>query len=268
VLDAFRETAKTLSLTQIASKTGLSAATVFRILYTLERHGLVTRVAERQYLLNIKLPKRRRYRIGYAGQSQEFSFARLVAEGITRAAEAAEIDLIVVDNRYSPKVAVRNADLLVGERVELAIEFQTDEHVAPVISAKFLEAHIPIVALEIPHPGATYYGANNYAAGLMAGRYLGRCVSRMAVYRSFGLGDVFVNLQMQQDLAGSSAASSSIFSSKLPEMFRNYARFAPIAIRKTAVNDQLDVSPLPPCRCLGGESLKVYGVGYEFQCSR
>lgn len=97
-----------------------------------------------------------------------------MAEGITRAAEEAEIDLVVVDNRYSPKVAVRNADLLVGEKVELVIEFQTDEHVAPVVSAKFLEANIPIVAIEIPHPGATYYGANNYAAGLMAGRYLGR----------------------------------------------------------------------------------------------
>lgn len=174
VLDAFRDTSKALSLTEIAAKTVLSVATVFRILYTLERHGLVTRVAERQYLLNIKLPKRRRYRIGYAGQSQEFSFARLVTEGITRAAEEAEVDLVVVDNRYSPKVAVRNADLLVGERVELVIEFQTDEHVAPVVSAKFLEANIPMVALEIPHPGATYYGANNYAAGLMAGRYLGR----------------------------------------------------------------------------------------------
>lgn len=174
VLDAFRETTKALSLTDIASKTGLSTATAFRILYTLEKHRLVTRVAERQYVLNIKMPKQRRYRIGYAGQSQEFSFARLVAEGIARAAEEAEIDLIAVDNRYSPKVAVRNADLLVGEHVELAIEFQTDEHVAPIVSSKFLEANIPLVAIEIPHPGATYYGANNYSAGLMAGRFLAR----------------------------------------------------------------------------------------------
>jgi ribose transport system substrate-binding protein len=26
----------------------------------------------------------------------------------------------------------------------------------------------------VPHPGGTYYGANNYQAGLLAGRYLGR----------------------------------------------------------------------------------------------
>jgi ribose transport system substrate-binding protein len=31
-----------------------------------------------------------------------------------------------------------------------------------------------MIAIDIPHPGATYYGANNYEAGLIGGRYLGR----------------------------------------------------------------------------------------------
>jgi ribose transport system substrate-binding protein len=31
-----------------------------------------------------------------------------------------------------------------------------------------------MIAIDIPHPGATYFGANNYAAGLLAGRHLGR----------------------------------------------------------------------------------------------
>ena len=31
-----------------------------------------------------------------------------------------------------------------------------------------------MIAIDIPHPGATYFGANNYQAGLLAGRYLGR----------------------------------------------------------------------------------------------
>jgi ribose transport system substrate-binding protein len=31
-----------------------------------------------------------------------------------------------------------------------------------------------VIAIDIPHPGATYFGANNYEAGLLAGRYLGK----------------------------------------------------------------------------------------------
>src|SRR5262249_37438471 len=44
--------------------------------------------------------------------------------------------------------------------------------------AKYLEANIPFIAIDIPHPGATYFGANNYRAGLMAGHHLGRWAKR------------------------------------------------------------------------------------------
>ena len=36
----------------------------------------------------------------------------------------------MVDNRYQPKIALRNADHLIRERVDLVIEFQTDEVIA------------------------------------------------------------------------------------------------------------------------------------------
>jgi ribose transport system substrate-binding protein len=62
----------------------------------------------------------------------------------------------------------------VREKVDLVVEFQTDEQVAPIVAAKYREANIPMIAIEIPHPGAIYYGANNYEAGLLGGRYLGR----------------------------------------------------------------------------------------------
>lgn len=174
VFEAFREAGDQLRLTDIASRTGLSVATAFRILATLEQRGLVTRVGDRLYQLNIRLPKRRRHRIGFAGQSKEFEFSRTVAESIIEAAARAEIDLVVLDNHYSAKTALRNVEKLIRERVELVIEFQTDEHIAPVISAKFVEAKIPLIAVEIPHPGATYYGADNYGAGVMGGHALGR----------------------------------------------------------------------------------------------
>jgi len=174
VIETFQAPGEHLRLTDIAERTKLSASTVFRILYTLEQRGLVVRVGERQYQLNIRPPKRRKHHIGFAGQSQEFAFSRAVAESLTEAAAKADVDLLVLDNQYSAKTALRNADVFIREQVELVIEFQTDEHVAPVISSKLIEANIPMIAVEIPHPGATYYGANNYSAGLLGGHMLGR----------------------------------------------------------------------------------------------
>lgn len=174
IIDAFQNPGDQLRLTQIAERTGLSTSTAFRILYTLEQRGLVLRVGDRQYQLNIRPPKRRQHRIGFAAQSQEFAFSRTVAESLISASAKSDIDLLVLDNHYNGKAALRNVETFIREGVELVIEFQTDEHVAPIISAKLMEANIPIIAVEIPHPGATYYGANNYSAGVLGGRALGR----------------------------------------------------------------------------------------------
>ena len=54
------------------------------------------------------------------------------------------------------------------------IEYQVDEQAGAMIANSYRQAHIPVVAVNNPHPGATYFGANNYEAGLIGGRYLGK----------------------------------------------------------------------------------------------
>lgn len=174
VLHAFEGTGETLRLRDVVTRTGLGKATCFRVLYTLHHCGLVAKVDTHRYRATASLPRTRRYRLGFADQGQHTSFNREVQAGLVAAAEREGLELIVVDNRYRPKVALRSAEHLIRERVDLAIEFQTDEAVAPVIAARYLEAGIPLIAIDIPHPGGTYFGANNYRAGELAGRYLGK----------------------------------------------------------------------------------------------
>jgi ribose transport system substrate-binding protein len=174
VLNAFQSKGEVLRLKDVVSRTGFNKGMCFRLLYSLHMCGFIEKVGENQYRLISDRRPGRRYRIGYAAQGQDSSFPREVRASLVRAAEIAQVELIVVDNRYDAKVALRNADHLIREEVDLVIEFQTDEVAAPEISKKYLEANIPIIAIDIPHPGATYFGANNYEAGLIGGRYLGR----------------------------------------------------------------------------------------------
>jgi ribose transport system substrate-binding protein len=139
---------------------------------------MVEKVGENLYQSCLRPFKQKLYRFGYASQGTEYGFTKEVSASLQRAAAAEGIELIVVDNQYNAKVAQKNADLLVREKVDLVIEFQTDEEVAPIVAAKYRSANIPLIAIEIPHPGATYYGANNYEAGLIGGRHLGRWVKR------------------------------------------------------------------------------------------
>jgi ribose transport system substrate-binding protein len=174
VLEAFEAPGDVLRLRDVVKRTGYTKGLCFRLLYSLHQCGFLDKVGEHHYRLASDVRRRRRYRLGYAAQGQQGSFDREVRQSLERAAEREQVELIVVDNRYQPRIALRNADHLIRERVDLAIEFQSDEVIAPAIASKFLEADIPLIAIDIPHPGATYFGANNYRAGLMAGHFLGR----------------------------------------------------------------------------------------------
>lgn len=174
VLGVFQAAGETLRLRDIALRSGLNKGMVFRLLYTLEKCGLVEKTGENQYQSCVRPLKQKRYRLGYAAQGTDYHFSKDVSNGLREAAEAEGIEVISVDNRYNAATAQRNAEYLIREKVDLMIEFQTDESIAPIIASKFREANIPLIAIDIPHPGATYFGANNYGAGLIGGRYLGR----------------------------------------------------------------------------------------------
>jgi ribose transport system substrate-binding protein len=174
IINAFQSNTEILRLRDVAERTGFNKGMCFRLLYTLHTCGFVEKVGENRYRLVSGTRPRRRYRIGYAAQGQDSSFPREVRASLIKAAGDADVELVVVDNRYDPKIALRSAEQLIREEVNLVIEFQTDESVAPAIAGRYLKAGIPIIAIDIPHPGATYFGANNYEAGLIAGRHLGR----------------------------------------------------------------------------------------------
>ena len=173
VLKAFRHLGEELPLLEVMDRTGLPKTTSFRLLRTLIHGGLIERVGPGVYRNSFGPISTRPFRVGFATQG-DTEFAREVTRSMESAAAREHVQLITLNNRYSAREALRNADVFIRERVDLVLEFQTYERVAPVIASKFLAANTPVIAIEVPHPGATYFGADNYKAGLIGGRALGR----------------------------------------------------------------------------------------------
>jgi ribose transport system substrate-binding protein len=101
---------------------------------------------------------------------------------------------MVLDNRYNAETAVQNAEMFLRERVDIVIEFQVDEHAAPIIADKIAGAGIPLIAVDIPHPHATYFGVDNYRAGLVAGDLL----ADFAINRWDGKLDWVIGLDIEE----------------------------------------------------------------------
>lgn len=174
LLRAFSEPGDILRVQDLADRTRLPKATASRLLLTLEAAGFVERVPKLGYRSLIRIQSRRRLRIGYASQTEDSLFAHEVTESVRRAATALDVELIVYDNRYDPALTRGNAERMIEERVDVAIDFQTFENVAQALASQFQQARIPLISVDLPTPGATYFGADNYAAGRIAGRALGR----------------------------------------------------------------------------------------------
>ena len=178
ILKAFRGENVSLRVSELVERTGLHKATVSRLVGTLQAAGVLCRGPMGQYSSGIRFVERRHFKIGYASQTENSTFAHEVTSGIRRAAEHAGLEMVSLDNRLNAKSAIANAERLVKEKVDIAIEFQTFDAVALVVSSILQKAGIPVIAIDVPHPGAIYYGANNYDAGLIAGRALGHWARR------------------------------------------------------------------------------------------
>lgn len=174
VLKAFRSEEEPLTLSELTARTGMEKTIAFRLVHTLHEEGLLRRASGRRYLPAYRLLDQTRFRIGFAAQTGASPFSTAVTDSVRWAAEKSNIDLVVLDNQYSAKVALRNARALISAKVNLAIEFQTHEKAAPIVSSLFGAEGIPLIAVEIPHPGATYFGVDNYRAGMLAGSALAK----------------------------------------------------------------------------------------------
>jgi ribose transport system substrate-binding protein len=175
LLAAFESPGEVLTHQEVSARTGLSRGIVHRLLYTLGRHHVIEHFGNNQYRALYRRLAKTRWKIGYGAPGIDTLFTRQVTRSFRVAAEqGGEIEVLALDHCYKPEVAMRNAAQFIRERVELVIDYQVDEQVGAMTANSYREAGIPVIVVNNPQPGATYFGANNYEAGLIGGRHLGK----------------------------------------------------------------------------------------------
>ncbi len=89
------------------------------------------------------------------------------------AARTLPVDIIYYDNAGDEEAAVSNAADAISKKVDLLIEYNGETAANPEIARKAASAGIPVLAINYPVGDAPLYGADNLAAGRIAGRALG-----------------------------------------------------------------------------------------------
>ena len=141
-----------------------------------------------------------KYVLAFANLQRDISFCAKVEAGIVENAKAAGIELVIADNRLDGATALANAESFINRDVDFVIEFQTDANFGATIMQKMNDAGIGVIAIDIPMPGATFFGANNPKSGYMGGVYLGQ-----AAVKKFGADKVKEGYFILGDLPQSGA---------------------------------------------------------------
>jgi ribose transport system substrate-binding protein len=169
ILELLQAENQPMTLEAIHRQTKISKTTVYRVLKTYVHRGYLAQSPDGLYR-QVSRPKKLCF--GFGGQSVDMPFSVEVTKSLIAAAASAGVDLMILDNCYDSATAMRNAEEFVKNRVDLVIEFQVEQEAAPVIADKIAAAKIPLIAIDIPHPHATYFGVDNYRVGYEAGEVL------------------------------------------------------------------------------------------------
>lgn len=226
------------------------------------------------------------YVIGFANQSEQLPFAVDVRRGLEQAVkEVSNIDLVVADNALSAERALHIADRLIRRKVDLAIEYQIDFKTGSMIMDKFNRAEIPVIAVDIPMVGATFFGVDNYRAGHMAGVAMGRwlqehwdgCFDALIILeesRAGSLPEARIQGQMdgleaivgpvaeQKKIALESGNTSSFSEAQVAKVLENDEEARRVAL--ICFNDDAAIGALRAARRLGREEdVVIVGQGAD-----
>ncbi len=111
--------------------------------------------------------------ICFTPESEEFPFdTQGVNPSMDKYAKEAGVNLLVFNNAYpSTTQPLASADACVTQGADLVISFNVLAELAPAIMRKYNAAKIPVIAVDVTHPGAVFWGADNCLAGKLAGEF-------------------------------------------------------------------------------------------------
>jgi ribose transport system substrate-binding protein len=174
---------------------------------------------------------------GFANLQRNIAFCVKVEQGLKANCDAAGIRLLIADNRLDGATALANAESFLQREVDFVIEFQTDANFGATIMRQMQDADTRVIAIDIPMPDATFFGANNPRSGFMGGSYLAQ-----AALKKFGLAKVTTGYLVVGDLPQSGAIPAMRTGGQIAGVLASVNGFSPQHVIKIDSKNTLEES--------------------------
>ena len=124
------------------------------------------------YVLNLVKPDKT-FTLAHMDGWATNPFAIPIANGIAKLAKDLGLKLIYCDAEFKPEKAISCAEILASQKPDFVIAGNWQGGAAAAIMAIFDKAKIPAASIDVSHPNAVFFGASNYASGVVGGKAAG-----------------------------------------------------------------------------------------------
>ena len=124
------------------------------------------------YVLNLVKPDKT-FTLAHMDGWATNPFAIPIAKGIAKLAKDLGLKLIYCDAEFKPEKAISCAEILASQKPDFVIAGNWQGGAAAAIMAIFDKAKIPAASIDVSHPNAVFFGASNYASGVVGGKAAG-----------------------------------------------------------------------------------------------
>ena len=124
------------------------------------------------YVLNLVKPDKT-FTLAHMDGWATNPFAIPITKGIAKLAKDFGLKLIYCDAEFKPEKAISCAEILASQKPDFVIAGNWQGGAAAAIMAIFDKAKIPAASIDVSHPNAIFFGASNYASGVVGGKAAG-----------------------------------------------------------------------------------------------
>ncbi len=128
--------------------------------------------ASGQYVPSLRKPGKH-LTFAFAEGWAAIPFSVSIHKGIYRIADDLGIGIIYCDQEFKPEKAVTCAEQLSQQKPDFAIVSNWQSGAAEAIMKIYDTAKIPVVNIDVWHPNAIFFGADNYVSGEIGGKAAG-----------------------------------------------------------------------------------------------
>lgn len=118
-------------------------------------------------------PAKQAWKIGHGNGYAGVDFTAKVSQSINETAQKMGVTVVECDNAADQQKTLACADNFINIKADGVIFASWIPEMAEVLSQKYVDAGLPMVTYDGAHPNAIDFGADNYTAGFLAGKFLG-----------------------------------------------------------------------------------------------